>query len=121
MQRRRPYRLFTGLLCWPACASDGFLLWFESIRAGPRWLLAVPIEEFADLGVPKAFVFFSHSPGKGTKFVRNRRKVRMPRLLVCLANAAVIVSSGRPRKLFYLRRVEMAHRDNLHSDASMFI
>ena len=43
--------MFTGLLCWSSCASDGFLLWFESIRAGPRWLVAVPNWEFADLRV----------------------------------------------------------------------
>jgi hypothetical protein len=104
-----------------ACASDGFLLWFESMSAGPRWLMAVPNWELVDLRVAEAFVFFSHSSRKGSKFVKNRRKVHMPRLLVCFADAAEVVRSVRPRKLFYLRRVEMAHRDNVHSCASMFI
>ena len=51
MQRRRPCRLFTGLVCWSACASDGFVLWFESMRGGSHWLIGVPNWELVDLRV----------------------------------------------------------------------
>jgi hypothetical protein len=63
--------------------------------------------------------FFSHSSCDGSSSSEIEGRVPMPRLLVCFAKAAEIVSSVSPRKLFYLRRVEIAHRDSVHSGASI--
>jgi hypothetical protein len=120
-QLRRPCRLFTGLLCWSACGPDGFVLWLESMRAGPHWLIGVPKWELMDLRITKSIRLFFTFILQGLKVRQKSKEGAYAVALACFANAAEIVSSVSPRKLFYLRRVEMAHRDTVHSCASIFI
>jgi hypothetical protein len=50
--------LLARLLGWSACASDGFVLWFESMRAGALRLIGVPNWELADLRVTESVRLF---------------------------------------------------------------
>jgi hypothetical protein len=57
----------------------------ESMRASPRWLLAVPIEEFADLGAESIRLFFTFT----LQVLKVRQKSK---------EGAYLAAFGLPRK-----------------------